>query len=91
MKIRLVFALFVFGIISASCAKTPLSSINAGSDGVAIKGFDPVAYFTLGKPAKGSEQFAYIWNGAKWFFSTKEHLDLFIKGPEKYAPQYGGY
>ena len=62
-----------------------------GSDGIAIKGYDTVAYFTMGKPVKGEERFAYEWNGAKWLFSNVGHLDMFAAYPEKYAPQYGGY
>jgi len=74
--------------ISCSPAKT---EVNIGPDGIAIKGFDPVAYFTMGKPVKGAEQFSYEWKGAKWLFSEKDHLDLFTADPEKYAPKYGGY
>jgi YHS domain-containing protein len=66
-------------------------AVNAGSDGIAIKGYDPVAYFTMSKPVKGSDQFTYEWKGAKWLFSNREHLDLFSADPDKYAPQYGGY
>ena len=59
--------------------------------GVAIRGYDTVAYFTLGKPAKGSESYSTEWQGATWKFANQEHLDLFKAEPEKYAPQYGGY
>lgn len=59
--------------------------------GVAIRGFDTVAYFTLGKPTEGSDEFTHDWNEATWKFSSQEHLDLFKADPEKYAPQYGGY
>lgn len=57
----------------------------------AIYGFDPVAYFTMNKPVEGSEDYTYSWRGADWFFSSKEHMDLFVSAPEKYAPQYGGH
>jgi len=67
------------------------SAVNASDEGIAIKGYDPVAYFTMSKPVKGSDQYTYEWNGAKWLFSSREHLDLFTANPEKYAPQYGGY
>jgi len=77
-------------LLSTSCspAKTP---VNAGPDGIAIKGFDPVAYFTMGRPVKGTDRFSYEWKGAKWLFSVREHFDLFAADPEKYAPKYGGY
>ncbi|MEO1574380.1 MAG: YHS domain-containing (seleno)protein [Pseudomonadota bacterium] len=64
---------------------TPLLSNNA------LKGYDPVSYFTDGAPAKGKKSISHEWNGANWLFSSDEHRDLFIADPEKYAPQYGGY
>ena len=60
-------------------------------NGVAVKGTDVVAYFTLGKPAPGLARYSYSWMGAKWLFANEEHLNLFKANPEKYAPQYGGY
>lgn len=59
--------------------------------GIAIRGYDTVAYFTLGKPVKGDEKYAVEWNEATWHFSSQEHADLFKNDPEAYAPQYGGY
>eukprot|EP00494_Astrolonche_serrata_P028960 UN29227 len=61
------------------------------NSGVAVRGYDTVAYFTLGKPTEGKEAFETEWNGAKWRFASQDHLDLFVANPEKYAPQYGGY
>lgn len=59
--------------------------------GVAIKGYDTVAYHTDGRAQKGSSKYAYKWNDAKWYFASQAHKDLFIKDPERYAPRYGGY
>ncbi|HZT71450.1 MAG TPA: YHS domain-containing (seleno)protein [Terriglobia bacterium] len=59
--------------------------------GVAIRGYDPVAYFTDQKPVKGSEQFTFAWMGATWRFATAAHRDQFAANPSQYAPQYGGY
>lgn len=58
---------------------------------VAIKGYDPVAYFTENRPVKGSDKLSYSWNGADWHFSSEDNLEKFKSDPEKYAPQYGGY
>lgn len=58
--------------------------------GLAVKGYDPVAYFTLGKPTKGSADITYTWSDAEWRFATTEHRDLFIADPNRYAPQFGG-
>jgi len=83
--------LFVFiGVFSCS-APSSHSQINVDSDGVALKGYDAVAYFTMEKPVKGEKQFSHEWNGAQWLFASQEHKDLFMASPEKYAPQYGGY
>jgi hypothetical protein len=59
--------------------------------GIAIRGYDPVAYFTDQKPVKGSEQFTFAWMGATWRFATAAHRDQFAANPAQYAPQYGGY
>jgi YHS domain-containing protein len=59
--------------------------------GVAIEGYDPVAYFTDGRATKGSEEFTYDWLGATWHFANAEHRELFTSKPVRYAPQYGGH
>ena len=59
--------------------------------GIAIQGYDPVAYFTDGQAVKGSDAFAYEWLGAIWHFASAEHRDLFAADPVRYAPQFGGY
>lgn len=59
--------------------------------GVAINGYDAVAYFAEETPVRGSEAFTYAWNGATWRFASAENRDAFAEDPEKYAPQYGGY
>jgi len=65
--------------------------VNQSSDGVAIEGYDPVAYFTDSKPVMGSSEYTYQWHGAVWHFASAQHRDAFAKSPESYAPQYGGY
>lgn len=59
--------------------------------GAAIRGYDPVAYFTEGKPVKGKTEFTQQWKGATWRFASAANRDRFAAAPEKYAPQYGGY
>ena len=58
---------------------------------VAVQGHDVVAYFTDGKPVKGSEDYATSYKGAEFRFSSAGNLALFEADPEMYAPQYGGY
>jgi YHS domain-containing protein len=75
------------------------SGVRAGVDPVytglfnntAISGYDAVAYFTEGKPVRGSESFTLEYQGAIWQFSSAEHREMFRENPEAYAPQYGGY
>ena len=60
-------------------------------DGVAIRGYDPVAYFDQGKPVAGNPEHALAWQGVTWHFASAEHRQAFQANPEKYAPAYGGY
>lgn len=71
----------------AYAGKSPIFSTSDG----AIRGHDPVAYFTEGKPTKGSDQYTFEWKGETFKFASAENLTLFKGNPEKYAPQYGGY
>jgi YHS domain-containing protein len=59
--------------------------------GHAIRGYDPVAYFTEGRPVEGSSDHELDWNGATWRFASAENKATFEADPEAYAPQYGGY
>jgi YHS domain-containing protein len=60
-------------------------------DGLAIQGYDPVAYFTDHKAVKGVAKFSSEYDGAKYLFASPEHKELFERDPAKYAPAYGGY
>ena len=81
----------------ALIAATAVSSTSAlarkvfTSGGAAIRGYDPVAYFTAGKPVKGSSNLTTKWNGSTWRFSSQANLDKFKASPAKFAPAYGGY
>lgn len=65
--------------------------VNSTPFGVAIKGYDTVAYHTEGRAIKGDSRFSHKWNDAEWYFSSAANRDLFADAPERYAPQYGGY
>ena len=60
-------------------------------DGIGIKGYDPVAYFTQNKPVKGSKEFAAAQDGVTYYFSSAANKEEFKKNPTKYEPQYGGW
>lgn len=64
---------------------------NLDKQGVAIQGYDPVAFFTQGKPVKGQAQFESTFNGAKYLFASAEDKAAFDANPAKYEPQFGGF
>lgn len=64
---------------------------NVDSSGLALKGYDPVAYFTENKPVPGRADFTALYEGATYRFASAANRDAFAAAPEKYAPQYGGY
>jgi YHS domain-containing protein len=85
-------ALTVVSLSAGAGAVLADDSVNTGYfGGVAIKGYDPVAYFTDNKAVKGSEKYSYEWLGTPWHFANSKHQELFQSDPVKYAPQYGGY
>lgn len=64
---------------------------NIANDGLAIKGFDPVAYFTQQKAVKGKKEFAVSHQGVFYYFASTANKELFKKNPAAYEPQYGGW
>jgi YHS domain-containing protein len=92
------FALVAFiALVAAGCGLLGVGSlekaaaVNVDDDGMALKGYDAVAYFNENKPVEGKSEFVADWNGAKWRFASAANRDAFQKEPAKYAPQYGGY
>ena len=77
-----------FALAAAAAAVEPVFTDDLGQ---AVRGFDPVAYFTDGKPVPGLPEFSFPYKGAIWRFTSAEHRDLFQADPARYAPQYGGY
>ena len=95
-KLFTLFAVLV-AVTVTSCgiiptqAESSINAINVDQNRLAIKGYDPVAYFTESKPVEGSSQFTAEHNGAIYQFASADHQSLFNGNPDKYAPQYGGY
>ncbi len=83
-----LFTLLVFGCISTSAQTANDHNL---SEGLALQGYDPVAYFVDGKPILGNQAFTVEYNGARYQFSSEAHKALFLKNPAQYEPQYGGY
>jgi YHS domain-containing protein len=89
-RLKLAFA----SVLAAGFITGPAfagGAINETFFGTALKGYDAVAYHTLGKPIEGNRQFTYKWSGATWHFISSKHRDLFAVDPVRYAPAYGGY
>lgn len=87
------------GVLTAAVIAGVGVSFDAGAEagtvytsgGIAIEGYDPVAYFKAGKPVKGSKEFTAKHEGATWRFSSAANRDAFAANPQSYAPQYGGF
>ncbi len=86
LKIALIAATLLFSMPTLA-AKDPVFSTDDG----AIRGYDPVAYFSESRPVKGDPKIRHKWNGATWYFSSEENRAKFAATPEKLAPAYGGY
>lgn len=60
-------------------------------NGLAIQGYDPVAYFKQNKAEEGKKEIAVFYQGAIYYFTTAENKELFKADPAKYEPAYGGW
>ncbi len=89
---RLLTVLAIFTSVTiSSIAHAAKPIYSGGRDRAAIRGYDPVAYFTENQPVKGSKEFTFEHQGATWLFASAGNRDLFSANPEKYTPQFGGY
>lgn len=99
MKSRMVMAAIALSaLLLAACAASPgrirqtrvVPALEA-EHGLALEGYDAVAYFEVAQAQRGTEQFSYRWRGARWHFASLVRRDAFAANPERYAPQYGNY
>jgi YHS domain-containing protein len=91
-QLAIALALAFTPLVSAGPAladKAPIWT-SFGSN-VAIRGYDPVAYFTVGRPVEGSASFKATYQGAEFRFANAANRAAFVANPARYAPQYGGY
>lgn len=84
-------SLFI-GILMMACS-VALAGFDVDTDrnGIALKGYDPVAYFTPGEPTQGSDSHKTTLNGVTYLFASANNLNRFVSNPVKYLPAYGGY
>lgn len=85
----LLAALVVSPAVTAQSIVTAI--VTDPISGVAIDGYDPVTYFTDPQPQRGKPDFEYYWGGVPWYFVSAANRDVFMRAPEVYAPQHGGY
>lgn len=91
---KIIFILILLSVSAAfaACSRTETAlGLNTDADGLALRGFDAVAYFAAESAVKGDARYEYAWNGAKWLFSSEENMKKFQADPAAYAPQFGGY
>lgn len=90
--IRLATAVaLAMGITAGAPALAAGPNVNATITGLALRGYDPVAYFTDGKPVIGDFTITAQHDGATYRFASEDHKALFLKDPAKYLPEYGGF
>jgi hypothetical protein len=85
----------VLGFLAATvfifCSSFTFAGEQYTKRGYAVSGYDTVAYFTIGEPAKGDKNISAEWNNATWLFSSEENKQVFLANPEKYTPAYDGH
>ncbi|NBA86038.1 YHS domain-containing protein [Emticicia sp. CRIBPO] len=92
MKTKIFFLILVSVFTIDGMAQSAIRSKQFNLEsGVAIQGFDPVAYFTLQKAVEGNKKFATNFEGVTYYFASASNKELFLKDPKKYEPQYGGW
>ena len=80
-----------FSVVLATSAFAAGVDINASNTGLALQGYDPVAYFSQGEATEGNWQITTVYNDATYRFASEEHKAAFEANPEAYLPQYGGF
>ena len=78
-------------VIALAVLVTPVLAQDFTHSTPGIGGYDPVAYFTDGKPVKGNGYHVANFQGVTYAFASEEHQEMFEANPEKYVPAYGGY
>jgi hypothetical protein len=91
LAVRAGFALAVGALAPLAAAGATEQIVVDWHTGLAIDGYDPVAFFTDGKPTSGSADFEFSYAGAVWRFANLGNRDAFAARPDVYMPQYGGY
>ena len=84
-------AFYLLAAAAVFALANPISSAVSADAPLAIKGYDPVAYFTVGKPTPGQSEFEHVWDERRYRFANAGNRDLFKADPVRYAPQFGNF
>ena len=84
-------AVALFLMLALASAFADKTLVNVDKQGVALKGYDPVAYFTDNAPQKGNAAITSTYKGAQYQFVSDEHKKMFDANPAKFEPQFGGF
>src|SRR5215218_5680832 len=92
---KALFALLLISLLSSQLQAQDATAIRKKhfntENGLAIEGYDPVAYFKMNKAVKGKKDFAVIHQGITYYFSSTDYKNEFLKNPSAFEPLYGGW
>lgn len=96
---RLAIAMLIVGTpaslalptLASAAVPGATSAVNADNSGLALRGYDPVAYFDGGTPTKGVETISATYNGVRYLFASEAHRKAFQADPVRYLPEFGGF
>jgi YHS domain-containing protein len=84
--------LLIAMVVAAGWSFALSTRVHAETPGrTALWGYDPVSYFTAGRPEQGSAEFSFRFDDTTYWFASEEHRKMFAADPERYAPQFKGY
>jgi YHS domain-containing protein len=83
--------ILVLALATVAMAQSPKRLVNTDKRGLALKGHDPVAFFTEGRPIAGDHRYESNYKGTRYRFASAENKKLFEGDPAKYEPQFGGF
>lgn len=84
-------------VVTLLCATLTAGTLRAADEvyvdeqGLGLRGYDPVAYFTVGKPVEGSSSWTADSDGVTYRFASRESRDMFLSDPNRYVPAFGGW
>jgi hypothetical protein len=81
---------FLIGFAAASARLAAQDASDVDAPRLGLKGYDPVAYFTTGRPTLGKEDLEFTWDEVRYRFASDEHREMFRGDPDRYVPQFAG-